>query len=100
MAERIMITPQELNDGANTVRTGRQEMAEIVNKLNNLIEDISTRWEGAAKQSFIEKFTSDLLPILKDNMPEILDGVAAQLDAAANTMRDTDQQLAGAFRGQ
>ncbi|MCI8287289.1 MAG: WXG100 family type VII secretion target [Lachnospiraceae bacterium] len=99
MAERIMMTPQELNDGAVFLRQRMEAMNEEVASLRNKIEDVASRWEGAAQESFIEQFMGDMYPILSETLPQIVEGLASELDAAANAIRETDESLASAFRG-
>lgn len=99
MAERIMMTPQELNDGASFLRQRLDAINQEVAQLKNKIDDIASRWEGAAQQSFINQFEGDMYPILRDTLPQVIEGVASELDAAANAIRDTDESLASAFRG-
>ncbi|MCI9143836.1 MAG: WXG100 family type VII secretion target [Lachnospiraceae bacterium] len=99
MAERIMMTPQELNDGAVFLRQRMEAMNEEVASLRNRIEDVASRWEGAAQESFIEQFMGDMYPILSETLPQIIEGLASELDAAANAIRETDESLASAFRG-
>ena len=99
MAERIMMTPQELNDGAVFLRQRMEAMNEEVASLRTRIEDVASRWEGAAQESFIEQFMGDMYPILSETLPQIIEGLASELDAAANAIRETDESLASAFRG-
>ena len=99
MAERIMMTPQELNDGAVFLRERMEAMNEEVASLRNRIEDVASRWEGAAQESFIEQFMGDMYPILSETLPQIIEGLASEMDAAANAIRETDESLASAFRG-
>ena len=99
MAERIMMTPQELNDGASFLRQRLDAINQEVSALKNKIDDIISRWEGAAQQSFVNQFESDMYPILRDTLPQVIEGVSSELDAAANAIRETDASLASAFNG-
>ena len=99
MADRIMMTPQELNDGAQFLLQRLQAMQAEANQLNNKVEDIISRWEGASKLAFFDRYSSELYPVLRDVMPDVINALATKLDAAANAIRDTDQQVAQAFRG-
>lgn len=76
-----------------------EAMNEEVASLRNKIEDVASRWEGAAQESFIEQFMGDMYPILSETLPQIVEGLASELDAAANAIRETDESLASAFRG-
>ncbi len=99
MADRVMMTPQELNDGATYLRDRLDAINQEVQQVKNKIDDVTSRWEGAAQQSFINQFENDMYPILRDTLPQVIDGVAQELDAAANAIRDTDESLASAFNG-
>ena len=99
MAERIMMTPQELNDGASFLRQRLDAINQEVSALKSKIDDVISRWEGAAQQSFVNQFESDMYPILRDTLPQVIEGVSSELDAAANAIRDTDASLASAFNG-
>jgi len=99
MADRIMMTPQELNDGASFLRQRLEAINQEVASLKSKIDDITSRWEGAAQSSFIAQFEADLYPILRDTVPQVIEGISSQLDVAANAIRDTDASLASAFKG-
>lgn len=99
MADRIMMTPQELNDGATHLRQCLGRINEEVTSIKNKIDDIASRWEGAAQQAFIAQFENDMYPILRDTLPQVLEGISSELDAAANAIRETDESIAGAFKG-
>ncbi len=99
MADRVMMTPQELNDGATYLRDRLDAINQEVQQVKNKIDDVTSRWEGAAQQSFINQFENEMYPILRDTLPQVIDGVAQELDAAANAIRDTDESLASAFNG-
>lgn len=99
MAERIMVTPQELNDGATYLRERLDAINGEVQSLKARIDDIVSRWEGAAQQSFVMQFEEEMYPILRDTLPQVIEGVATELDTAANAIRETDESLSSAFRG-
>lgn len=99
MADRILMTPQELNDGAAFLRQRLEAIEGEVNQLKTRVDDIVSRWEGAAQQSFVMQFENDMYPILRDTLPQVIEGLSSELDAAANALRETDESLASAFRG-
>ena len=99
MADRIMMTPEELNDGAEFLRQALDNIKGQVEAIKTRIDDVCSRREGAAQQSFINQFESEMYPMLRDTMPEVIDGIATELDAAANAIRETDESLASAFSG-
>jgi WXG100 family type VII secretion target len=99
MADRILMTPQELNDGSQFLLQKLSTLQSEVQQLNQRVRDIESRWEGASKQAFIQRYESELYPVLEKVMPDVINALAQKLDAAANAIRDTDQQIASAFRG-
>lgn len=99
MAERIMMTPQELDDGAAFLLQRLDAIQNEVSEIKTKIDDVCSRWEGGAQQAFIQQFEGDMYPILKDNVPEVINGIAEELKAAAQALRDTDDALKSAFSG-
>ena len=99
MADRILMTPQELNDGAKFLLQRLDAMQRETQQLNSRVNDIMSRWEGASQQAFFQRYTDELFPVLDRVMPDVINALAQKLDAAANAIRDTDQQIASAFRG-
>lgn len=47
----------------------------------------------------METFENDMYPILKDTLPEVITGIVAQMDGAADAIEQTDAEVAKAFRG-
>ena len=64
-----------------------------------LFHFVTGNWEGAAQSSFVETFENDMYPILKDTLPEVITGIVAQMDGAADAIEQTDAEVAKAFRG-
>lgn len=98
MAERIMMTPNELNDGAQFLRQRLDAINAEVAQLKNRIDDVASRWEGAAQQAYIGQF-GEMYPLMHDTLPQVIEGLAGMMDASANAIRETDEGLASAFRG-
>lgn len=63
------------------------------------LDKATGNWEGAAQSSFVETFENDMYPILKDTLPEVITGIVAQMDGAADAIEQTDAEVAKAFRG-
>jgi Uncharacterized protein conserved in bacteria len=99
MAERIIITPQELNDGAVFLKQRLASITDEVRSIQGRITDIIAKWEGASQAAFVSQWETEMFPILRDTLPQVIEGVAAELDAAANTLREADSQIAQAFKG-
>ncbi len=99
MAERIMMTPDELNEGAAHLRRKLEAINAEVSDLKAKVDDVVSRWEGASQQSFVNQFEGEMVPILRDTLPQVIEGMAMGLDEAANAIRSTDESLASAFSG-
>ncbi len=96
---QIRITPEELRDAADFLDSSREEISEKINSVDQKVTEVANNWEGAAQSSFIDGFTNDMLPLLKNDFPSILEGIAAQLRGAADAIETADSEVASAFRG-
>ena len=94
----IKITPEELRDAAQLINGKADKIEQNINAVNEKVQYVVENWEGAAKDSFFEAFES-LKNELLTQLDEILKGIASQLQAAADTMEQADQDVANAFRG-
>lgn len=99
MAGQIRITPEELRDAATFLDNSRAEIGEKVKGVDGKIDQIAEGWEGAAKSTFIDGFKNDMLPMLTNDFPSILEGVSQQLRGAADAIEQADQEVANAFKG-
>lgn len=96
---QIRITPEELRDGADFLEQRLEAINSEVSALKAKIDEVAGNWEGAAQSSFIETFTNNMYPVLNDTLPEVITGIVTQLDSAANTIEQTDEEIAKTFRG-
>jgi len=96
--QRILITPQELDEGATFLGNRREAIIQEVSSLKSKIDEVTSRWEGSAQNSFVNQF-HEMYPMLSRDLPQIIEGIEQMLNAAAAAMRDTDAGLASAFNG-
>ena len=96
---QIRITPEELRNGADFLEQKLEAINAEVAALKGKIDEVTGNWEGAAQSSFVETFENDMYPILKDTLPEVITGIVAQMDGAADAIEQTDSEVAKAFRG-
>ena len=96
---QIRITPEEVRDGADFLEQKLEAINAEVAALKGKIDEVTGNWEGAAQSSFVETFENDMYPILKDTLPEVITGIVAQMDGAADAIEQTDAEVAKAFRG-
>lgn len=95
----IKITPEELRSAADFLEQKLDAINAEVSALKGKVDEVAANWEGAAQSSFIETFEGDMYPVLKDTLPEVITGIAAQLDGAADAIEQADEEVAKAFRG-
>ena len=96
---QIRITPEELRNGADFLEQKLEAINAEVAALKGKVDEVTGNWEGAAQSSFVETFENDMYPILKDTLPEVITGIVAQMDGAADAIEQTDAEVAKAFRG-
>ena len=96
---QIRITPEELRNGADFLEQKLEAINAEVAALKGKIDEVTGNWEGAAQSSFVETFENDMYPIIKDTLPEVITGIVAQMDGAADAIEQTDAEVAKAFRG-
>lgn len=96
---QIRITPEELRGAADFLEQKLEAINGEVSALKGKIDEITANWEGSAQSSFIDTFDNNMYPILKDTLPEVITGIAAQLDGAADVIEQADAEVAKAFKG-
>ncbi len=96
---QIRITPEELREAADFLEQKLEAINGEVAELYSKVQDVAANWEGAAQSTFIDSFDNDMYPILKDTLPQVIEGIAGQLDGAADALEQADEEIAKAFRG-
>jgi len=95
---QIRITPQELRDGATFLGERKSQIVDEVGSIISKIDEIANNWEGAAQSAFLEAFET-MKPILKEQFPEVVEGIMSQLNGAAEAIEQTDLEVSKAFKG-
>ena len=95
---RISMTPQELRDSATFLEGKRDDILSAVADIKTRVDATTAEWEGAAQSSFIASF-EEMLPMLQNDFPEIIAGISAQLNGAADAIETADEEVAKAFKG-
>ena len=96
---QIRITPEELRDASDFLMQRLDAINNEVASLKSKIDEVTGNWEGASQSSFIETFENDMYPILKDTLPQVVEGISGQLDGAADAIEQADEEIAKAFKG-
>ena len=98
MADRILMTPDELDNGAVFLETKKNEIVSGVENVKSKIDEICSQWEGAGQQAFVVQF-DEMYKVLHDDFPEVVTGIASILTQAAKAIRDADQSIADSLKG-
>lgn len=93
---QIRITPQELYQGASTIKGISEAILENLNTLKSTVEQVANNWEGAAQGSYVQSFEQIYAEFVKV-FPPTVEGLANQMNGAAETLEQTDAELAKAF---
>ena len=96
MAGQIRLTPEQMRQRAGEVRTQGETFQDVINRMQNIINELNTEWEGAASRAFDEQFTR-LKPSFND-MRRLIDDIGSQLDATANSIEQLDNEIASRFK--
>ena len=93
----IRMTPQELRNSANFLNNKKDSIINEVAEIQRNIDATTAEWEGAAQSSFVESF-NQMLPMLQKDFPQVIEGIAAQLNGAADALENADEEVAKAFK--
>lgn len=93
---QIRITPEELRDSSKFLGDKKEAIGSEVQALKSKINETTSNWEGAAQSSFIQSF-ENLLPMLEQQLPEVIEGIMAMLNGAADTLEQADEQISSSF---
>ena len=96
MAGQIRLTPEQMRQRAGEVRNQGETFQDVINRMQNIINELQTEWEGQASRAFAEQF--DRLKPAFNDMRRLIDDIGTQLDATSNAVEQLDQEIASKFR--
>ena len=97
MANIIRLTADEVETVAAQFDTASDDTQNIITKLDSVVNEMSSSWEGASYTAFNENFDS-LKPQL-DSVVELYTQLAQQLRYVVKTIVETDESLANSISG-
>lgn len=97
MSGQIRITPEQMRGRATEYRTQATNVEDVISAMDTLLEVLQSEWEGESSVAFYDRFT-ELRPgfVAAKNL---IDEIAAALDATANDIEELDSKIAGQWRG-
>jgi len=96
MSGQIRMTPEQMRQRAGEVRYQGESYQEVINRMQGIINELQTEWEGQASRAFADQFER-LKPSFND-MRRLIDDIGQQLDSTANAVEQMDQDIASRFR--
>lgn len=96
MSGIIRVTPAELEAMSNRYGTESAQVEEQISRLDNMIQELQSMWEGESSRAFADQY-STLRPSIQD-MQRLLQDVSVQLKNTAHALADADRQIAGQIR--
>jgi WXG100 family type VII secretion target len=98
MAGQIRITPDVMDQRAGEYRTRESEVNDIIGKMDNMLNQLMSEWEGDAARSYQDRWVGDLKPSFQ-RASELIDEIAIALNKTAQILRETDASIAAQLRG-
>ena len=97
MANQIRITPDQMRERANQYRVEADTVNGVISKMDALLQQLQSEWEGAAIESYAARYQEVKPGFMKAE--ELIREIAAALDSTAKIVEETDVNIANQFRG-
>ncbi len=96
MANQIRITPDQMRQKATLYRAEADTVNGVINKMDNLLQQLQSEWEGAASESYAARYQELKPGFMKAE--ELIREIAAALDSTAKIVEETDSNIASQFK--
>ena len=96
MANQIRMTPDVMRQRANEYRTQGEAVNEVISKMDPLLGQLQSEWEGNASEAYAARY-QELKPGFQ-KASELIYEIASALDSTAKIVEETDNAIAGQFR--
>lgn len=92
---QIRIKPEQMFNRSKEYSTEAENIGHVISKMDSLISELQSEWEGAASQSFANQY-HELKPSFQ-KMQQLTETIALQLQQTGNAMEQMDKEIAGKF---
>ncbi|MDR1013756.1 MAG: WXG100 family type VII secretion target [Coriobacteriales bacterium] len=99
MAGRIRITPDDLRRTNKKLATYSTDIGNIARRVNKDLDTLVSSWDGAARDTFLSTYNREYRKLLTTQIPELLAGLGKQLAGVADSLEQTDADLASQLKG-
>ncbi len=97
MATRITITPEELRRVSKNFDQKAQEITAMLDYIKKEVDGLADTWVGSSKEAYFGKYYE--IAKKMQEFPIVVDELSKKLSLAAQTLEQTDQDLASALKG-
>ena len=97
MAGQIRITPDQMRSRANEYRVEQDNVGNVNSRMDSLLSALQSEWEGEASRAYDARFQELRPGFVKAQ--ELIGEIAQSLDATAQSLEETDANIASSFRG-
>jgi WXG100 family type VII secretion target len=95
MAGQIRMTPDQMRIRSGDVARERDKFEDLIRKMQGIINELQTEWEGEASRSFAAQF--DALKPSFESKKQLLDDISMQLAQTADSVEQLDKDIASKF---
>lgn len=96
MSSQIRMTPDSMRARAAEYSAEGQKLQEIISKMDNLLTQLQSEWEGAASESYAARYQELKPGFVKAR--ELIEEISTALKSTANIVEETDTNIANQFR--
>ena len=97
MAVQIRIRPDQMRDRAMQYRMEAESMHGIISKLDFLLAQLQSEWEGDSSEAFAYRY--EMLKPGFEKGAELIEEIADALLSTADLVEQTDAEISNQFRG-
>lgn len=97
MAGQIRITPEQMRSRAQEYDAQADTVNGVIQKMDSLLNTLQDEWEGQSSQAYAARF-GELRPGFVQ-AHQLIQEIANSLRATAQSLEETDQNIASQFRG-
>ena len=96
MSDQIRMTPDMMRSRASEYATQSEMVGEVISRMDSLLSQLQSEWEGAASRYYAEKYEELKPGFVKAQ--ELIMEISEALNKTAQTVEETDQAIAAQFR--
>ncbi len=96
MSNQIRMTPETMRQRAGQYKTEAGKVHEVITKMDGLLSQLQSEWEGAASRSYADRY-AQLKPGFQKAEQLIIE-ISEALTKTAQIVEETDSNIANQFR--